>query len=335
VTAPPLPQIVSQPVSRTNGAGSVVTFTVGTVYGVPGQTRWLFNEMPLLGAVGPSLVLSNIQLADAGSYRVVVANYSGSVTSAVALLVVPSTLPSIVSAPQNLAVPEGLPALFTVSAVGSEPLAYQWRLNDADFPGATNVALVIPTVMTSDLGFYRVVITNAEGAVTSSPALLTLTTVTSWGTNDFLRRNIPIEATNLLALAAGDNHVLSLRADGSVLAWGDNACGQTTVPASASNIVRVAACGLHSLALQDDGTVLDLFIHGVFEHRLELIKITSQKSSVVYDRALKAIFGIHILEGIQLMWTSNNQFFPLIFIESLDVVFRHHLEETFFPGEAL
>jgi Regulator of chromosome condensation (RCC1) repeat/Immunoglobulin I-set domain len=77
-----------------------------------------------------------------------------------------------------------------------------------------------------------------------------------WGYNDYGQTNVPPEATNVIALAAGDHHCLALRADGTVVAWGgDSTRGQTNVPPGLTNVVSIAAGSAHSLALGRDGTV--------------------------------------------------------------------------------
>ena len=62
--------------------------------------------------------------------------------------------------------------------------------------------------------------------------------------------------SNVVGLAAGQDHALALKADGTVIAWGDNNLGQTNVPPGLSNVVAVAAGSSHSLALKADGTVV-------------------------------------------------------------------------------
>jgi hypothetical protein len=66
-------------------------------------------------------------------------------------------------------------------------------------------------------------------------------------------------APNLLgvqAIAAGDQHALALKSDGSVVAWGNNNFGQITLPAGLSDVVTIAAGGHVSGAVRRDGTVL-------------------------------------------------------------------------------
>jgi hypothetical protein len=74
-----------------------------------------------------------------------------------------------------------------------------------------------------------------------------------WGNRSLT--NVPPNATNVIALAAGDSHCLALRADGTVVAWGSNSSGQTNVPSDLTNAVSIAAGSHHSLALRSDGMV--------------------------------------------------------------------------------
>jgi len=68
--------------------------------------------------------------------------------------------------------------------------------------------------------------------------------------------NLPSGLTNVIAVAAGGQHFLALKDNGTVVAWGDNGSGQTNVPPGLSNIVAVAGGGSFSLALRQDGTVI-------------------------------------------------------------------------------
>jgi len=63
---------------------------------------------------------------------------------------------------------------------------------------------------------------------------------------------LPSGVSNVLGIAAGVNHCLALKDDGTVVSWG----GQTFVPSSLSNVVEIAAGYDHSLALKHDGTLV-------------------------------------------------------------------------------
>jgi hypothetical protein len=102
------PAITEQPQSQTVFAGTNVTFSV-TATGRPAPDyQWFFNGTLLSGVTTPTLTLTNVQLADAGSYQVVVTNTVRAVTSAVATLTV--SLPS-----PHLLNPAWQPTTFAVS----------------------------------------------------------------------------------------------------------------------------------------------------------------------------------------------------------------------------
>ena len=103
-------------------------------------------------------------------------------------------------------------------------------------------------------------------------------TVWAWGYNNYGQLGVdtggsisatPVQVvglTNAIAVAAGSDHCLAVKADGTVWAWGRNNWGQlgdgtradsfTPLRVSAlTNAVSVAASSNHSLAVKDDGTV--------------------------------------------------------------------------------
>ena len=75
------PQITAQPQSVTAGSGTDVTFNVTATGTQPLGFQWRFNDSPINGATGSSLVVSNVQTTSVGLYTVVVSNVAGSVTS--------------------------------------------------------------------------------------------------------------------------------------------------------------------------------------------------------------------------------------------------------------
>ncbi len=86
--------------------------------------------------------------------------------------------PSITSQPTNLIVNVTSTATFSVSATGTEPLAYQWRKGAVPVTGATRASLTLSNIQTNQAGIYTVVITNVWGSVTSSVAQLTVNPAT-------------------------------------------------------------------------------------------------------------------------------------------------------------
>lgn len=111
------------------------------------------------------------------TYRIAVDGYNGaagSVRLTLALVAASGTAPTISQQPASQSVSVGASAQFSVSATGTAPLAYQWRLNGANIPGGTAATLVLPSVVAGSAGSYSVVVSNAFGSVTSSNATLTV-----------------------------------------------------------------------------------------------------------------------------------------------------------------
>jgi len=75
--------------------------------------------------------------------------------------------PLITAQPTNQTVLAGSNAVFTVTALGAAPLAYQWQFNGTNADTATNATLIINLVEATNVGNYQVIITNSIGSVTS------------------------------------------------------------------------------------------------------------------------------------------------------------------------
>ena len=175
---PPLPTITAPPVGRTLNAGNVGSFTVTATSPAALTYQWRKDGGPLPGRFSASSIIGPVQLADAGTYDVVVTNVAGSVTSAPAILVVhPSTAPVFTLHPLGGLLNVGDLAHFTAAVTGAAPLAYQWRKDGAPIPGANGDALYLPNAQLADAGIYDLVATNALGSVPSAPATLLFTSM--------------------------------------------------------------------------------------------------------------------------------------------------------------
>ena len=75
------PTITRQPVDFSVSLGANLTNTVSAGGASALSYQWRFNQTELTGATNRSLVLTNIQLAHAGDYSVVVSDSSGSVST--------------------------------------------------------------------------------------------------------------------------------------------------------------------------------------------------------------------------------------------------------------
>ena len=149
---------------------------------------------------------------------------------------------------------------FSVTAIGQEPISYQWQFNGTDIPGATNRLLNLTNVRCSQAGIYAVIARNPSASVRSADATLTLGGVATWrpALPDLALTSVLPADCEVVAVAAGWAHGLALHSDGTVAAWGDYpgmAPRPAFVPKDLTNVVEFAASGNRDLALTADGRV--------------------------------------------------------------------------------
>jgi hypothetical protein len=177
--------IPGQPQNQSVLVGSNATFTVGASGLGPLYYQWFFSNSSLPGATNSSLVITNAQTNNAGSYFVLVTNAFNSATSSPATLTVssPTNHPPVVTndLPVQQSVAEGGTATFTVGVKGDAPLFFQWKFEASGTTGAislvneTNSVLTIVNVQFTNQGAYQVDITNRFGSTSSSPSSLFVT----------------------------------------------------------------------------------------------------------------------------------------------------------------
>ncbi|CAN5379540.1 hypothetical protein BH09PLA1_BH09PLA1_35040 [soil metagenome] len=84
--------------------------------------------------------------------------------------------PQIALQPQDQTVTPGDSATFTVSALGSAPLAFQWQRNNVNITGATgNTYTIASATLADDAATFRCVVSNSFGNATSNAVTLTVT----------------------------------------------------------------------------------------------------------------------------------------------------------------
>jgi hypothetical protein len=83
--------------------------------------------------------------------------------------------PNITAEPANQTTRVGQTATFSITAVGTAPLSYQWSKNGAAISGATGSSYTTPIAVPGDNGAtFAVIVTNSVGSVSSGPASLTV-----------------------------------------------------------------------------------------------------------------------------------------------------------------
>jgi trimeric autotransporter adhesin len=164
--------------NRTVIAGESVSFTVGAVGTAPLEYTWTRNGVLIPGQTSAKLSLTQASVADSGEYRVEISNSFNSVSSAAFLTVVER--PVILSQPSQTIVLAGDSVLLEVAVSGSLPLAYQWRFNGVDIPGATASSFALESAQLSHAGNYTVMVSNAGGLVVSDFHGLTVQSALRW-----------------------------------------------------------------------------------------------------------------------------------------------------------
>ena len=218
------PVIVTQPTNQAMAVGSTATLAVTAAGTEPLSYQWQMNVTNLVdgditsGSTTSVLTISNVQTNNGGSYTVIVTNLAGSVTSSNALLTVTNIPPAITQQPTDQTVAVGSNVTFSVYATGTEPLSYQWQVNGTnladggDIDGATTNELTISNAQMSDSGnSYSVTITNIAGSVTSSNAILTVTTNMGLSTMQPINQKVaPLSFANIVAApGSGGGFILS------------------------------------------------------------------------------------------------------------------------------
>lgn len=83
--------------------------------------------------------------------------------------------PTITSQPSNQVVTAGQSANFSVVALGTAPLSYQWQQNGTNIVGANSSSYIIAVTTTEQSGeTFQVIVSNPAGSMTSSVATLTV-----------------------------------------------------------------------------------------------------------------------------------------------------------------
>lgn len=193
--------IVTQPQSTNVPVGSNGVFSV-TVSGPGPIYQWYFDSSNvvvdpsdlLAGETNSSVLLTNVQLTNAGQFLVVITNDFSAVTSHVATLTV-GIITNI--APTNITITASSPILvgtnvtLSVGVDGTSPFGYQWFFQGSSFEtimltnggnisGSTSNILTISDFQTTNTGNYFIVVTNIAGSDTNS---ITITTNSSTSTN--------------------------------------------------------------------------------------------------------------------------------------------------------
>jgi hypothetical protein len=196
-------------------------------------------------------------------------------------LAAPSTpspqAPGIVSEPQSLALAEGNALNFVVAVSGTGPFTYEWR-RGTTIIGTNSPELQIVAVSLADAGSYTCTITNAQGSIVTTPAVLTVNGPLTITTSALASGTIGV-AYNASLAATGGVSTRTWSLDGGVLPPGITLSssgvlsGMPTTAARASLVVRVTdSSGIDTQTLALDVAPVggfvndpDLILHYTFD----------------------------------------------------------------------
>jgi alpha-tubulin suppressor-like RCC1 family protein len=255
------PQFDSAPASVVTHVGGQAILGAGVEGTHPLSLQWFHDDHLMAGATNRWLLLTNVQLADAGNYTLIATNGASQTNSQSASLTVQPS-PAIAKALTPRYVPPGASLCLSATVSGEPPLSLQWylngnRLSDSErITGTTSNLLCLSGAKAEDTGSYSVVASNAYGCVTGIVAQHAVSPILVWGDDSAGQLDVPFGNADVASIAAGDDHSLALRPDGTIVAWGDNSTGQNNMPQIAGIVTAVADGGAHSMALRSDGGVV-------------------------------------------------------------------------------
>ena len=224
-----VPQILTQPQLQVVAPGELASFSVVMAYARGLTYQWRFNGIPLsgTGSTSDTLPLANVSATNEGPYSVVVANSSGSVTSAPAMLMLDSD-------------GDGLPDSWEQTYFGN--LTSQRSLGDPDGDGRSNLDEFRDDTSPTNSASARFWLTvlSTGGSVAVAPARLSFTngetvtlTATAFPPNVFrIWTGATNSQSNPVVLTMNTNKTLQARYSPMDIVWANPAGGDWNVAAN-------------------------------------------------------------------------------------------------------
>ncbi len=200
---------------------------------------WYMSGLKLAVQTNFFLALGPTGFTNQTSYFVVASNSYGMATS---IVVNAQAAISFASSPAtNINVLIGNTLNLTGLGAGTTPVSYQWRFQGTNIVNATGTALTVPNIALNQAGTYTLIISNAAGALTSTPP--STVTVVLPGFIDPGFTNQPASPLDLLRWRDGSYYV----AQGSILHLNANGGLDATGPWSG-----LTGSGVWALARESD-----------------------------------------------------------------------------------
>jgi|GEM_PF-5260978 len=152
--------ITDQPDGQTVCVGQPISLEV-VATGISLSYQWYKGTTLLAGETSPTLDIASAILSDAGTYTCRITNPCPQVVTTQDAVVIVNELPAITGTiPTPAAICAGEPINLTVAATGTA-LAYQWKRNNIDLPGATSATYADVSVTMAEAGDYTVEVSGA------------------------------------------------------------------------------------------------------------------------------------------------------------------------------
>lgn len=163
------PKIMNQPESINLCEGGSTRLVVeadgtGLVY------QWMKDGNPIPNSNNYSLALDNVTAATAGDYTVQITGACNFTTTSAVAEVHVYRQPTITAQPQSTSVRVG--ETITLSVQANDAQTVVWLHNESEVSRGASTTLTINNAQVSDAGYYRALIQNVCGGVTSRSALV-------------------------------------------------------------------------------------------------------------------------------------------------------------------
>ncbi len=202
----PPPVITQSPPSTNVLLNSTLLLQAAATGAGPISWQWRFNGAPLPRETNASLFIEYLRNEDAGAYDVFALNSGGAAFSAPAQVLI-AEAPYIISGlPAVFGTNAGSNVTFNVTAGGSAPLTYQWKMDGADIPGATTPVLTMTNLVLTNSAYYTLAVSNVYGAANATVLLQVL--IRPVITNHLVSQTVLQGGTATFTLIAGPNHPL-------------------------------------------------------------------------------------------------------------------------------
>lgn len=160
---------------------------------------------------------------------------------------------TILSQPQSRVVCAEDSVAFTVTMAASCPVAYQWRFNGTNLPGATKATLIIASAFLEDAGMYSVAVSDDQNSAITAPATLQVNLCRAL--DHWTQRGPPPGTNTLRAIACGGGQLVAVGSSGAVLRSVDGLFWSVSAPFTNTTLNDVAYGGGQFVAVGLNGTI--------------------------------------------------------------------------------